>query len=55
MNQYDVSRKQVLLPGGFCECAEIFKMADYGHESHFLVLLFLHFKNYSINGLHNNA
>ena len=41
VNQYDVNRTQVSLPGGFRRCIEIFKMAGDGYESHVPVLLFI--------------
>ena len=43
VNQYDINRMHVSLPGSDRGCIEIFKMAEDGHESHALFLLLLFF------------
>ena len=43
VNQHDVNRTQISLPGGFHGCIEMFTMAEDVHDSRALVLLFLMF------------
>ena len=41
VNQYDINRMHISLPGSDRGCIEIFKMAEDGHESHALFLFFM--------------
>ena len=43
VNQHDVNRTQVSLPGGFHGCIEMFTMAEDVHESHVPVPFFMMF------------
>lgn len=41
VNQHVENRKQVSLSGGFHRCIEMFTIAEDGHESHALALIYI--------------